>query len=193
MPGDPAGFADTGWEERLAWGLTELGVAASADALDRLEAYMELLIRWNRAHGLTAATTRSWLAIRHLLDSASVLPHLPPGRMLDAGSGAGLPGLVLAILCPRTPWLLLDSSARKIAFIRHVRAELDLGNVEAVHERLERYDPAEPPAAVVARALAPLPKLVALAAGDCCSRGSLLDRHARSPSFRESSCLLCPK
>lgn len=159
--------------DRLASGLSALGVPAPGDVLDRLDAHLDLLMRWARVHGLTAARSRGELVTRHVLDSAAVLPLLPTGPKLDAGSGAGLPGLVLAILQPSTPWVLLDSAARKVAFLRHACAELDLDNVHIVRERLERYDPGEPPGAVVARALAPLPRLVELSAG-LLRRGSRL-------------------
>lgn len=162
-----------GPDERLARGLAALGVPAPGDVLDRLDAYLELLMRWARVHGLTAARSRGELVTRHVLDSAAVLPLLPGGLKLDAGSGAGLPGLVLAILQPSTPWVLLDSAARKVAFLRHISAELDLDNVHIVRERLERHDPDPPPRAVVARALAPLPRLVELSAG-LLRRGSRL-------------------
>ena len=164
---------DAGPSQQLSAGLSELAVAAPPDALDRLNSYMDILARWRRVHGLTAPASRSELVVRHVLDSAAVLPFLPCGPKLDAGSGAGLPGLVLAILRPATQWVLLDSAARKVAFLRHVRAELDLPNVHVVRERLERYDPDKPPGAIVARALAPLPKLVALAA-HLLRRGSVL-------------------
>lgn len=169
----PALPANAGSREWLAGGLSELGVSAAPEALDRLNAYLDMLTHWSRAHGLTAPASPGELVVRHVLDSAAVLPFLPPGPKLDAGSGAGLPGLVLAILRPATEWLLLDSAARKVAFIRHVRGELDLSNVHVVRERLEQYNPEEPPGAIVARALAPLPKLVALAA-HLLRRGSLL-------------------
>lgn len=168
-----AADAAAGPDERLAGGLAALGVPSTGDVLDRLDAYLGLLMRWARVHGLTAARSRGELVARHVLDSAAVLPLLPAGTNLDAGSGAGLPGLVLAILQPSTPWVLLDSAARKVAFLRHACAELDLDNVRVVRERLERHDPDEPPGAVVARALAPLPRLVELSAG-LLRRGSRL-------------------
>ena len=163
MPAGLAMSARAGPQEKLAGGLAELGVGAAPDVLDRLNSYLDMLNRWNRVYGLTAAGTRDELVVRHVLDSAAVLPLLPSGSKLDAGSGAGLPGMVLAILRPATEWVLLDSAARKAAFLRHVCAELDLRNVCVVRDRLERYDSGQTPAAIVARALAPLPQLVALA------------------------------
>ena len=149
--------------EPLAPGLAELGIGASADDLARLGAYVEMLMKWNPAHGLTADGSRDELVVRHVLDSAAVLPFLPPGGMLDAGSGGGLPGLVLALLRPDRSWVLLDSSARKTAFLRHASVELGLSNVRVVRCRLEAYEPQPAPGALIARALAPLPKLVGLA------------------------------
>ena len=185
MPAEPAFSTGAGSQERLAGGLSELGVSAEPDTLDRLNSYLDLLTRWSRVHGLTAPASPGELVVRHVLDSAAVLPYLPPGPKLDAGSGAGLPGLVLAILRPATQWVLLDSAARKVAFIRHASAELDLPNVHVVRERLESYDPDKPPGAVVARALAPLPKLVVLAA-HLLRRGSvLLAMLGRHPSQRQ--------
>ncbi len=175
--------ADT--TERLASGFAGLGLSAAAGDIDRLNAYLDMLIRWNRASRLTARATREELVVRHVLDSAAVLPFLPPGPKLDAGSGAGLPGLVLALLRPESRWVLLDSAARKAAFLRHACSELDLPNVRIVRERLESYRPEEPPRAIVARALAPLPKLTALAA-HLLRRGSMLVAMlGRRPSNRQ--------
>ena len=159
--------------ERLAAGLSDLGLPPGAGDLERLNAYLDMLTRWNRRYRLTARSTRNELVVRHVLDSAAVLPFLPAGPKLDAGSGAGLPGLVLALLRPRSAWVLLDSAARKVAFLRHACSELGLANVRVVRERLESYRPQEPPGAVVARALAPLPKLVRLA-DHLVRRGSVL-------------------
>lgn len=171
----PEGAAITaaGPSERLAAGLSDLGQPAGAGDLDRLNAYLDMLTRWNRRYRLTARATRNELVVRHVLDSAAVLPFLPPGPKLDAGSGAGLPGLVLALLRPGSAWVLLDSAARKVAFLQHACAELGLANVRVVRERLESYRPSEPPGAIVARALAPLPKLVPLA-DHLLRRGSVL-------------------
>lgn len=171
----PAGTAIAGAtpSERLAAGLSDLGLPAGAGDLDRLNAYLDMLTRWNRRYGLTARATRNELVVRHVLDSAAVLSFLPSGPKLDAGSGAGLPGLVLALLRPGSAWVLLDSAARKVAFLRHACSELGLANVRVVRERLESYRPSEPPGVIVARALAPLPKLVRLA-DHLVRRGSVL-------------------
>ncbi|MYE48196.1 MAG: 16S rRNA (guanine(527)-N(7))-methyltransferase RsmG [Gammaproteobacteria bacterium] len=185
MPAGAANPTSAAPSERLAKGLSELGLPAGAGDLERLNAYLDMLTRWNRTYRLTARATREELVVRHVLDSAAALPFLPSGPKLDAGSGAGLPGLVLALLRPESAWVLLDSAARKVAFLRHACSELGVVNVRVVRERLEGYRPAEPPGAVVARALAPLPKLVRLA-DHLVRRGSLLVAMlGRRPSGRQ--------
>ena len=164
MPARAVIFTSAGPSERLTAGLAALGMERRPADLERLNSYLDMLIRWRRASGLTARASRAELVTRHVLDSAAALPFLPPGPALDAGSGAGLPGLVLAMLRPEREWVLLDSAARKVVFLRHVCAELDLSHVRVVRGRLEQHEPSEPPAAIIARALAPLPRLVALAA-----------------------------
>lgn len=173
----------------LEAGLAGFGVTPSGADLARLGAFVELLMRWNAAHGLTAHTSRQELVTRHILDSAAALPFLPAGLMLDAGSGGGLPGVVLALLRPETSWVLLDSSARKTAFLDHARMELELGNVRVVRSRLEDYEPRDAPVAVIARALAPLPRLVTLARR-LLDRGSwLLAMLGRRPPGEELAAL----
>lgn len=149
--------------ELLVEGLSELGVAPRTDDLERLDRFLDMLLRWGRVAGLTAPVSRSDLVIRHVLDSVAALPFLPAGSGLDAGSGAGFPGLMLALFRPEVKWVLLDSSARKTAFLRQACIELDLPRVRVVRERLEKYQPAEPPEAIIARAMAPLPRLIKLA------------------------------
>jgi len=189
MPPGAAARGPADSPDRLGAGLADLGISPSGDDLARLDAFIEMLMRWNAAHGLTARASRQQLVARHILDSAAALPFLPPGPMLDAGSGGGLPGVVLALLRPETDWVLLDSSARKTAFLGHARMELGLSNVQVVRSRLESYQPQDAPAAVIARALAPLPKLVALARR-LLDRGSwLLAMLGRRPRNEELAAL----
>ncbi len=171
--------------ERLTAGLAALGMEPRPADLERLNTYLDMLIRWRRAYGLTARASREELVTRHVLDSASALPFLPPGAALDAGSGAGLPGLVLAILRPESEWVLLDSAARKVAFLRHACAELDLAGVRVVRGRLEQHEPGEAAAAIIARALAPLPRLAELAAPLLRRGSSLIAMLGRRPSDQQ--------
>ncbi len=146
---------------RLEHGLEAMGLELSSDQIASLLAYLSLLARWNRAYNLTAVDEPAEMVERHLIDSLSILPWLEGDRVLDAGTGAGLPGVPLAIACPDRHFILVDTNGKKVRFLRQVRRELGLDNIEPVHGRLEMIDPGEYPADdVVARALAPLPRLV---------------------------------
>lgn len=143
-------------------GCRQLGVSTPPDALETLLDYLDLLEKWNRAYNLTAIRVRSDMLVRHLLDSLSVLPHLRGSRFLDVGTGAGLPGMPLAILEPERQFVLLDSNGKKTRFLFQVRLALSLGNVEIVDSRIENYRPAQPFDGVLSRAFASLPDMVTL-------------------------------
>jgi 16S rRNA (guanine527-N7)-methyltransferase len=146
----------------------QLGLALSAAQSERLERFAALLLRWNRIHNLTAITRDDDVLSHHLLDSLSLAAELPPVpalRILDAGAGAGLPGIPLAVALPGHHFTLVDAVAKKCAFITQVRVELGLANLEVVHGRLEalprpqfgtRFD------VIVSRALGSLATFVAL-------------------------------
>jgi len=141
--------------------------AAQAAALCRL---LDELAHWNRSFNLTAITERREMLTHHLLDSLSILPFLAGERVLDIGTGAGFPGLPLAIADPQRHFVLLDSNGKKIRFVAHAVRTLGLRNVEAVHARAGARDTVAVPGpfdTVVARACAPLPELLRLAEGYC--------------------------
>lgn len=147
-------------EAALQSGLQALGLDLSAGQQSQLVDYIELLARWNRAFNLTAITDPVEMVHRHLIDSLAILPWIDGSLVVDAGTGAGLPGVPLAIARPDTEFVLVDSNGKKIRFLRQVRRELGLTNIEPVQMRLEDWHPDRLPAQVVARALAPLPRLV---------------------------------
>jgi 16S rRNA (guanine527-N7)-methyltransferase len=118
--------------------------------------YLDLLVRWSRAYNLTAVRDPAQMVTRHLLDSLAILPWVPAGRLLDAGSGAGLPGVPLAIARPPLEVTLLDSAGKKVRFLNQVRRELGLDTLFPVQERLECYAPEQAFDAVVSRAFASL-------------------------------------
>ena len=120
-----------------------------------LAAYLEELHRWSRAFNLTAVRDRSAMVVRHVLDSLSIAPWVE-GRALDAGTGAGLPGVPLAIMNPTLHVTALDSSGKKMRFVRHVVRELGLPNVDPVDDRLESYNPKQPYDVIVSRAFSSL-------------------------------------
>jgi 16S rRNA (guanine527-N7)-methyltransferase len=127
---------------RLAGPARELGVGLGAPELERLARYAELVLDWGSRINLTGARTREALADEHLADALALLPHLPrrPFRFVDVGSGAGLPGLVLAIFRPDATGVLLEPTRKKHAFLAHALRELGLADrVAARAERLEAH------------------------------------------------------
>jgi 16S rRNA (guanine527-N7)-methyltransferase len=111
-------------------------------AVEKILRHAEEMLRWNRAIRLTAITAPEEVAVKHILDSLLLVAFAPfPGRTLDFGSGAGYPGIPLAIALPEEHVVLLESSGKKCAFLSHVRAMLDLRNVEVVQGRLTGRNP----------------------------------------------------
>ncbi len=145
----------------LAQGLTALGVDAAPWQLDRLMQFLGLLEKWGRTYNLTAIRDRRSAVDLHLLDSLLVLPHLQgAGRVLDVGTGAGLPGIPLAILMPEAQFTLIDSSGKKIRFVRQAILELGLTNVEAHATRIQDYvPPSSQFDAILARAFSSLAEI----------------------------------
>nr|WP_041483933.1 16S rRNA (guanine(527)-N(7))-methyltransferase RsmG [Thioalkalivibrio paradoxus] len=135
--------------------------------------YLELLERWNRVHNLTAVRGAQAMLDRHVLDSLTLLPWLHGDRVLDVGSGAGLPGLVLALADPEREYLLVDSAAKRVRFLRAAIAELALSRVTALHTRIEDLRPEHGFATVVSRAFAAPPEFVRRA-GHCVAPGGRL-------------------
>ncbi len=119
-------------------------------------AYLALLQRWSRAYNLTAVKDPHEMVVRHVLDSLSVLPWVSGERLLDAGTGAGLPGALLAIARLDLEVTLLDSAGKKIRFLNHVQRELGLENIVPVQARLESFVPSSPPDMVISRAFTDL-------------------------------------
>lgn len=143
--------------ESLSVGLAELGGPGLTEQQQAtLLGYLALLQRWNRTYNLTAIKEPGRMITGHLLDSLAILPWVGEGRLLDAGTGAGLPGVPLAVASPRLDVTLLDSAGKKIRFLNHVRRELQLGNMTPVQERLESFMPELGFDVVVSRAFADL-------------------------------------
>jgi 16S rRNA (guanine527-N7)-methyltransferase len=143
--------------------LQGLGQGFPAGAEDKFADLLAELSRWNRRVNLTAITQPRRMVTAHLADSLVARPLLRGVRILDVGTGAGFPGLPLAIAEPDRAFVLLDSNARKIAFVQHVARLLGLDNVEAVQARAENFAPASPFDTVIARAVASLSRLLTIA------------------------------
>ena len=154
----------------LQAGSQQLGVALSEAQTDALIGYLGLLHKWSKVYNLTAVRDPLEMVTLHLLDSLAVVPALlrhldtpantpaQPLRLLDVGSGAGLPGVVLAIACPHIQVTCLDAVAKKAAFVQQVAASLGLANLRGLHQRIEHMDTAH--AVVCSRAFASLADFV---------------------------------
>jgi 16S rRNA (guanine527-N7)-methyltransferase len=161
-------------EVRLAEGLAAMGIALDAPAQALLVAYLRLIEKWNKVHNLTAVREPAQMVVLHLLDSLSVLPHVAGARtLLDVGTGAGLPGIPLAIARPDLAVTLLDASHKKATFLRQAKAELALANVQVACERVEKWRPAAPFDIVVSRAFSELADFV-LQAGHLVAPGGTM-------------------
>ncbi len=124
-------------EQELEAGLAQLGLELSAEQIDRLNQYLALLNKWNKTYNLTAVRETERMVAYHVLDSLSALPHIQGGRVLDVGSGGGMPGMLFAIARPDWQLTLIDANHKKTTFLRQAAIELGLNNVEVHCERVE--------------------------------------------------------
>ncbi len=170
-------------DERAALlsGARELGVALSDAAAAALLRLLDELTHWNRAYNLTAITDRAQMLTHHLLDSLSVAPFVQGSTVADVGTGAGFPGLPLALLAPQRRFVLMDSNGKKQRFVAHAARALGLTNVEALHARVEEVRPAQPFDTVVARAFAALPQMLEWVAPLCGPGTRVLAMKGRLP------------
>lgn len=149
----------------LERGVEQLALALPANACEKLLSYLGLLGKWNRTYNLTAIRDPLAMVSHHLLDSLAVLPHLPlpeaDARVADAGSGAGLPGIPLAVARPQWQISLVESNEKKAAFLRQAAIELGIANIEVHEGRVEAWRPAKAFALVISRAFAELADFIA--------------------------------
>ena len=129
--------------ELLRRGAEKLSLPISDKQVDQLLQFAELILKWNQTHNLTAITNPDKVVSKHLLDSLSICSSFPEGGALDVGSGAGLPGVPLAIINGHQNFTLVDSSLKRIAFIKEVKRKLALTNITAVHSRIEDFNDGE--------------------------------------------------
>jgi len=146
----------------LTEGLTALSLPSDADKEAKLLAFIELICKWNKAYNLTAVRDKEAMVSLHLLDSLAILPHLHGQRLVDIGTGAGLPGIPLAIYQPEKEFVLIDSNAKKTRFVQQVILELGLKNVSVLHSRVEAYQPVVLFDTVLCRAFATMSEIIKL-------------------------------
>ena len=170
-------------------GLREQAAADGAPldriARNKLSAFLRLLGKWNRTYNLTAIREPERMVTHHVLDALSVLPHLPARadvRVLDVGSGPGVPGVPLALARPGWQFVLIDSSRKKTAFLQQAVIELGLANVEVVHERCEDYAPSVRFEVVISRAFSDLAEFASAAARHLASDGRLYAMKGELPA-----------
>lgn len=157
-----AGGKQGGLDRQLEGGIAELGLKLGRGEQRQLLQHLELLEKWNRVHSLTAIRDAEKAVSVHLLDSLAVVPYVTGTRLLDVGSGAGFPGIPIAVARPEVDVHLLDSNHKKHAFLTQVIAELGLKNARAVCERVESWRPAAQFDCIISRALAEIGEVIAL-------------------------------
>jgi len=152
----------------------QMEIDLADEKLDKLLQYHALLVKWNKAFNLTAVRDPFEMVTRHLTDSLSVLPYIDVERLIDVGSGPGLPGIPLAICRPELPITLLDSNIKKSRFQFQAKAELGLENVDVVHERVEKFIPEQPFDGVISRAFASIQDMLHWTEHLCSDEGIFL-------------------
>ena len=176
---DLAGILNTGSE-------TLLGRKLTAAECDQMLAYLALLQRWNATYNLTAIRDPVEMVTRHLLDSLSIWPWVTDGPVLDAGTGAGLPGVPLAILRPDLQFTLLDRAGKKIRFLRQVKRELGLDNILPLQARLETHLPPQPNGIIISRAFSSLQDFATASRELMGSHTRLLAMKGRNPKDEQA-------
>lgn len=175
-----------GLDTILSSGLSELGLDCSNTVQTRLHDYVLLLDKWNRVYNLTAVRNPAEMMTRHILDSLAIWPYLQGKRLLDVGTGAGLPGIPLAIVSqeqvPERQFVLLDSNSKKTRFVQQTIAELGLSNVQVVHARAEDYHPGQLFDVVVSRAFASISDMLKFTGQHCSASGVILAMKGTDPA-----------
>ena len=160
-----------------------LGLLLSDSVIDQLLSYIQLMHRWNRTYNLTAVRSIDSLVTRHIVDSLTVLPYFPKGKtVLDVGTGAGLPGLPIAIVRPDLQVSLLDSNGKKICFLRQVVSDLGVKNVKIEQQRVELFQPKVPYDIIIARAFSSLSNLLSSSKQLCATTGRIIAMKGMYPN-----------
>ncbi len=168
-------------EKLLRDGLNALNIPTDDDKVTKLLAFIALIEKWNKAYNLTAIRRRDEMVNLHLLDSVAILTYLEGKRMIDVGTGAGLPSIPLSIFRSDIEFQLLDSNAKKTRFVQQAILELKLPNVKITHSRVEDFEPEQPFDTVLTRAFASLPEIIDLTRHLISENGVLLCMKGQTP------------
>jgi 16S rRNA (guanine527-N7)-methyltransferase len=166
----------------LREGLSALSLPSDADKEAKLLDFIDLIAKWNQAYNLTAVRDKEAMVSLHLLDSLAILPYLHGQRWVDIGTGAGLPGIPLAIYQPDKEFVLIDSNAKKTRFVQQVILELGLKNVSVLHSRVENYRPVALFDTVLCRAFASMGEISKLTQHLLADDGLLLAMKGQVPA-----------
>ena len=158
----------------LAQGIAEAGLPIDAQKQQKLLAYLTLMQKWNKVHNLTAVRDADEMVVLHLLDSLVVLPFIDGKALLDVGSGAGLPGIPLAICLPDLKVTVIDSNNKKVSFMRQAKVELGIDNLEVLGGRVEEIAPNRKFDMVISRAFSDLDLFISLTHQLCDAQGKWL-------------------
>lgn len=166
----------------LQSGLALLGLELAPTIQDKMLKYIMLLYRWNQVYNLTAIREPESILIKHVLDSLAVTPYVLGPTVLDFGTGAGLPGIPLALALPKNHVVLLDSSTKKTVFLQHVVFTLGLKNVAVMTNRIEKFCCPAGFATVITRATAKLHNIITKTTALCSTQGQILVMTGRYPT-----------
>lgn len=189
---DPTGFVKLGAQipklaSMLAQAIDELGLTLSAQQQRTLLLYLDQLLLWNKAYNLTAITDPVEALIKHIIDCLAIITHLPSGSLLDIGTGAGLPAVIIVICQPERQCTALDSNQKKIRFIKQISSELGLSNMHPIASRIEAHEASYE--VVTSRAFASLIDFVEVAQPRLAENGYLCAMKGKAPSDEELQAL----
>ncbi|VAW79084.1 16S rRNA (guanine(527)-N(7))-methyltransferase [hydrothermal vent metagenome] len=168
-------------DQQLGDGLNALDITIESGVQEVLVEYLQLLAKWNRAYNLTAVRDPKQMVTRHILDSLSIVKHVKGDFILDIGSGAGLPGIPLALCLPDYDFTLLDSNGKKTRFMTQAVKDLGIDNVSVIKARVEDYEPDVLFDTVVARAFSSIINLVRESVHLCKPKGQILSMKGTYP------------
>jgi len=169
----------------LQQGLQTLDITYTETQIEALLKFIELIEKWNKTYNLTAVRNREDMVRLHILDSLTVLPYLHGERVADIGTGAGLPGIPLAIFLPEIEFVLVDSNSKKTRFVQQAILELKLKNVSVQHSRVENFQPDALFSTVTMRAFASLQDIMNLTKHLIVPSGILLAMKGQPPTSEE--------